>query len=114
MKNFFTMAVLALGIFFINFAQASAQEVYAYSETRGGRTTDNYVVKDSVEKTSYGLKVRMHTVGNGYNKYWEVGFRKSGNDWYIIWLPSNYENLIASGNNIIKPNYVKILYIAVS
>lgn len=106
--------IIALGIFLLQVAQVSAQEIYAYSETRGGRTTDTYVVKESAQGTNYGLKVQLNTTGSGVNKYWEVGFRKSGDDDYIIWLPSSYEDLIARGNNIIKPNWVKILYIAVS
>jgi len=110
MKKFL---VMTLAIFLMQFAQASAQEVYAYSETRGGKTTDVYVVKESVQNTNYGIKVQLHSTGSGVNKYWEVGFRKSGDEWYIIWLPSSYEDLIARGNNIIKENWVKVLYIAV-
>ena len=110
MKKFL---VMTLAIFLMQFAQASAQEIYAYSETRGGKTTDVYVVKESVQNTNYGIKVQLHSTGSGVNKYWEVGFRKSGDEWYIIWLPSSYEDLIARGNNIIKENWVKVLYIAV-
>lgn len=110
MKKFL---VMTLAIFLMQFAQAAAQEIYAYSETRGGKTTDVYVVKESVQNTNYGIKVQLHSTGSGVNKYWEVGFRKSGDEWYIIWLPSSYEDLIARGNNIIKENWVKVLYIAV-
>lgn len=110
MKKFL---VMTLAIFLMQFTQAAAQEIYAYSETRGGKTTDVYVVKESVQNTNYGIKVQLHSTGSGVNKYWEVGFRKSGDEWYIIWLPSSYEDLIARGNNIIKENWVKVLYIAV-
>lgn len=114
MKKFLAMAIFALGIVLMQFAQVEAREVYTYSETRGGKTTHNYVVKESVQETSYGIKVQLHTTGSGVNKYWEVGFRRSGDDYYIIWLPSSYEDLIARGNNVIKPDWVKVLYIAVS
>jgi len=67
MKKFL---VMTLAIFLMQFAQASAQEIYAYSETRGGKTTDVYVVKESVQNTNYGIKVQLHTTGSGVNKYW--------------------------------------------
>ena len=115
MKKFLTMAVIALGIFFINFAQAEAREIYAFSETRGGRNSDTYVLTNTIEDTSYGKKVTLHTVGRNYNhsKYWEVGFMRKGTDIYVIWLPSTSTTLIASngGDTVIKGDYVKILRI---
>ena len=108
MKKFL---VMTLAIFLLSVAQVSAQEVYAYSETRGGKTTDYYVVTNTAQYTDYGLKVQMHTTGSSYNKYWEVGFTTRGNNVYIIWLPSTATTLIADGNSIIEPDYFKILTI---
>ena len=109
MKKFLAMALLALAVIIGQFAQVEAREVYCFSETRGGETTDNYVETDSVRDTNYGIKVQMHTVGSGINKYWEVGFTQRGNDLYIVWLPSTATTLIASGKRIIEPDYCKIL-----
>ena len=70
-----------MGIFFINFAQAAAQEIYCYSLTRNdGKTYDTYAITESIQKTDFdglsGFKVRLHDVGKNfsYNGYWEIGF----------------------------------------
>lgn len=109
MKKFLALALLAFAVIIGQAAQVEAREVYCFSETRGGKTTDNYVETNSVQDTNYGIKVQMHTVGSGINEYWEVGFTQRGNDLYIVWLPSTSTTLIASGNRIIEPDYFKIL-----
>lgn len=113
MKKFLAMAVLAVGIFLMQFAQVEAHEIYAFSETRGGQTSETYVLTNTIEDTSYGKKVTLHTVGKNFNhsKYWEVGFTRKGTDIYMIWLPSTSMTLIATngGDNVIERNYVKIL-----
>ncbi len=116
MKKFLAMTLLVFAVIIGQAAQVSAQEIYAYSDTRGGKISDEYVVKESVQSTNYGIKVTLHSVGRNFShdKYWEVGFTKSGNDYYIIWLPSTSTTLIASGDRVIKPDYVKVLYIALS
>lgn len=81
MKKILTMAILALGIFFINFAQVSAQEIYCYTLTRDdGKTHDTYAITETIQKTYFdgeeGFKVRLHDVGRNYSysDYWEIGF----------------------------------------
>lgn len=114
MKKFLVMAVFAVGIFLLNFAQASASEVYAYTEARRNYAIDHYVVTNTAQYTDYGLKVQLHAIGvknDSTNKYWEVGFTTRGDNVYIIWLPSTATTLIADANSIIEPDYFKILQI---
>ena len=116
MKKFLLAAALIIGVVVSQFvipSQAQAAELYCFSETRGGKTTDTYVLTDSVQGTDYGFKVRLHSVGRNYSysNYWEVGFVKRGNEIYIVWLPSTSTTLIARGNTVIEPDYVKILQV---
>ena len=43
--------------------QAQAEEIFATSETRGGKTSNHYVITESIQSTDYGFKVRIHTKG---------------------------------------------------
>lgn len=113
MKKFL---VMTLAIFFMQFAQAHAQEVYAYTEARRNYAVDHYVLTHTVQETNYGCKVQMHAVGvknDSRNKYWEVGFTVQNGDLYMVWVPSTSTTQITLGNNIINNNYFnifKILY----
>ena len=95
MKKFLAAVALIVGVVVSQFivpSQAHAEEVFATSETRGGKTSNYYVVTESIQHTDYGFKVRIHSVGQNFseNKYWEAGFTKKNGEWHVIWLPSNY------------------------
>lgn len=117
MKKFLLAALVVLGVIVGQITLAEAREIYAFSETRGGKNSDTYVLTNTIESTSYGKKVTLHTVGRNFNysKYWEVGFTRKGTDIYVIWLPSTSTTLIATngGNNVIKGDYVRILRIMI-
>ena len=107
MKKFFAVAALIVGVVVSQIvvpSQAQAQEVYCYSETRGGKTKDTYYVTGSVQETNYGIKVRLHTVGryDSYNKYWEAGFTKKNGEWHVVWLPSDYTAPLSSVPDMIR------------
>ena len=105
MKKFFAVVAVILGIVVSQFvvpSQTSAQEVYCYTETRGGTTDDNYLVTESIQYTNYGFKVQLHAVGKGrsYSKYWEAGFTKKNGEWHVVWLPSDYTAPLSSNDGM--------------
>lgn len=95
MKKFLFVVALIVGVIVSQFivpSQAQAEEIFAASETRGGKTSNYYVVTESIQHTDYGFKVRIHSVGQNFseNKYWEAGFTQKNGEWHVIWLPSSY------------------------
>ena len=105
MKKFLAVAALILGVVVSQIvvpSQAQAQEVYCYSETRGGKTKATYYVTGSVQETNYGIKVRLYTVGryNSYSKYWEAGFTKKNGEWHVVWLPSDYTTPLSKNSDM--------------
>ena len=116
MKKFLTMAAFVLSVIILQMPQASASEVYAYTEARRNYAVNHYVLTHTVQKTNYGCKVQLHAVGvknDSSNKYWEVGFTIQNGDLYMVWLPSTSTTQITLGNSVIKKDYFnvfKILY----
>ena len=106
MKKIFAMAALVLGILILQMPQADAGRVYASSETRRGRTTDYYVITETIQETNYGYKCRVFSEPDG--KYWEVGFTAKNGDIYAVLLPSTYTEQITSGNQVIKNTFYGI------
>lgn len=115
MKKFLLAALVVFGVIVGQMTVTEAREIYAFSETRGGQTSNTYVLTNTIENTSYGKKVTLHTVGRNFNhsKYWEVGFTRKGTDIYMIWLPSTSMTLIArnGGDTVIETDYVRIVRI---
>lgn len=93
--------IITAVIFILSFAQVSAQEIFCYTENRGGKTTDYYVLPDSLQKTNYGFKVTLHSIGinYSYNKFWEMGFTYQNGDLYAIWLPSTATTRVTDVNS---------------
>lgn len=95
MKKFLAAAALIVGIVVSQLivpSQAQAEEIFAASETRGGKTSNYYVITESIQHTDYGFKVRVHSRGQNFSEdeYWEAGFTQKNGEWHIIWLPGNY------------------------
>ncbi len=116
MKKILTMAAFVLSLIILQMPQASASEVYAYTEARRNYAINHYVLTHTVQRTNYGCKVQLHAVGvknDSTNKYWEVGFTIQNGDLYMVWVPSTSTTQITLGNNVIKKDYFnvfKILY----
>ena len=116
MKKFLAMSAILLSVLILQMPQASASEVYAYTEARRNYAVNHYVLTHTVQKTNYGCKVQLHAVGvknDSSNKYWEVGFTIQNGDLYMVWLPSTSTTQITLGNSVIKKDYFnvfKILY----
>ena len=116
MKKFLTIAAFVFGVIILQMPQASASEVYAYTEARRNYAINHYVLTHTVQRTNYGCKVQLHAVGvknDSTNKYWEVGFTIQNGDLYMVWVPSTSTTQITLGNNVIKKDYFnvfKILY----
>ena len=75
MKRFLSATAL---IFCLMFGQAQAADVYATTENDNGKIADVYVIVGSegaIQKTSYGFKVFLHSIGRNYpkNTYWKLG-----------------------------------------
>ena len=110
------MSAILLSVLILQMPQASASEVYAYTEARRNYAVNHYVLTHTVQKTNYGCKVQLHAVGvknDSSNKYWEVGFTIQNGDLYMVWLPSTSTTQITLGNSVIKKDYFnvfKILY----
>lgn len=103
MKKFLLTAALIIGVVVSQFivpSQAQAEEIFATSETRGGKTSNHYIITESIQTTNYGFKVRLHAVGQNFheNKYWELGFTKNNGEWHAIWLPSTYTTPLSKSN----------------
>lgn len=81
MKRFLSATVLILCLMF---GQAQAADVYATTENDNGKIADVYV--DMVEKTDYGIKVILHSIGRNYqlNQYWKLGFMVKNDDLYVL------------------------------
>ena len=81
MKQFLSATAL---IFCLMFGQAQAADVYATTENDNGKIADVYVV--TVEKTDYGCKVFLHSIGRNYHKntYWKLGFMVKDGDLYVL------------------------------
>lgn len=95
MKKFLATSALIVGIVVSQLivpSQAQADEIFAASETRGGKTSNYYVITESIQSTDYGFKVRVHTRGQNFSEdeYWEAGFTQKNGEWHIIRLPSSY------------------------
>lgn len=95
MKKFLLTAALLVVVVVSQFIippQAHAEEIFATSETRGGKTSNHYVITESIQSTDYGFKVRIHTRGQNFSEdeYWEAGFTQKNGEWHVIWLPGNY------------------------
>lgn len=116
MKKILTMAAFVLSVIILQMPQASASEVYAYTEARRNYAIDHYVLTHTVQKTNYGCKVQLHAVGvknDSTNKYWEVGFTIQNGNLYLVWVPSTSTTQVTSGNSVLNENYFnvfKILY----
>lgn len=116
MKKLLIMAAFVLSVIILQMPQASASEVYAYTEARRNYAINHYVLTHTVQRTNYGCKVQLHAVGvknDSTNKYWEVGFTIQNGDLYMVWVPSTSTTQITLGNNVIKKDYFnvfKILY----
>lgn len=108
MKRFLSATAL---IFCLMFGQAQAADVYATTENDNGKIADVYVV--SVEKTDYGVKVFLHSIGRNYqmNKYWKLGFRVKDGDLYVL-LNLGASNVtrkqVTRGNTILSDYYFAI------
>lgn len=114
MKKFFAVAALVLGIFLAQISAADAREVFAYSETRNGETSNHYVITESIQPTSYGFKVRLHAVGVNfsYDKYWELGFMLQNDDLYAVLLPGSYTVQVTRGDTILKDFWWQVFRVA--
>ena len=103
MKKFFAAVALIVGIVVSQFivpSQAQAEEIFATSETRGGKTSNHYVITESIQSTDYGFKVRIHTRGQNFSEdeYWEAGFTQKNGEWHVIWLPSKYTSPLSEAH----------------
>ena len=103
MKKFLLAAAFIVGVVvsqFVMMSQAQAEEIFAASETRGGKTSNHYVITESIQSTDYGFKVRLHTVVQNFseNEYWEVGFTKNNGEWHVIRLPGKYTTPLSQSN----------------
>lgn len=118
MKKIFMAAALIFSVAVIQFIaipQAEAREVYAASETRGGKTSDYYIITESIQRTNYGVKVRLHAVGRNFseNEYWEVGFTKKSDGLYAVLLPSSYTTQVTRGTEYVVDKMYFNIFIAV-
>lgn len=96
-------------------AQVEAAEFYCFTTGNSEQTSDVYVMTETAQLTSYGIKVRLHEVIKNRrgtsDRYFELGFVKKGDDIYMVWLPTNLNRVIVRGNTVLEPDYFKILQI---
>ena len=104
MKRFLSATAL---IFCLMFGQAQAADVHATTENDNGKIADFYVV--TVDKTDYGLKVILHSIGRNYqlNQYRKRGFMPKNGDLYVL-LNLGAGN--ATGKQVTRGNTVLLSY----
>lgn len=104
MKRFLSATAL---IFCLMFGQAQAADVYATTENDNGKIADVYVV--SVDKTDYGIKVFLHSIGRNYpkNTHWKLGFMAKNDDLYVL---LNLDASNATRKQVTRGNTVLLSY----
>lgn len=88
MRKIALMFTFLLAAMFVWLPQASAQEVYAVTETHpsSGKVTDYYVVTESIQNKGNAFGVTVHSVGKNHskNEYFNWFYANIKGKWHIV------------------------------
>ena len=119
MKKFLFATVLIFGVVFAQVQAAEyhePNESYAVTEKDGNKITDVYI-EGSPQKTNYGFKVFLHSVGRNHklDKHWGLGFKIENEDLYAVIYHGFIEDVtkqVTRGKTILSDYYWAIFQAA--